>query len=167
MLSAILSDTLLLTSPTTTPRDVKAVEALAKIAKVDYKTYGTKLLKFGMSIKGLKNEELLHKDFKTYKVDDNLIGIGQLLTSDYKSIKPKFNELSKFLDEEAKRGNYKVLALFVTDIFEHKSYCLFNKSASEIIKNAFNLNSINEGVMLDGILSRKMQILPSILDVMN
>ena len=167
MLSAILSDTLLLTSPTTTPRDVKAVEALAKIAKVDYKTYGTKLLKYGMSIKGLKNEELLHKDFKTYKVDDNLIGIGQLLTSDYKSIKPKFNELSKFLDEEAKRGNYKVLALFVTDIFEHKSYCLFNKSASEIIKNAFNLNSINEGVMLDGILSRKIQIAPYIMEALS
>ena len=109
MMSAIISDTLLLTSPTTTDRDKIALEALSKKAGVDYKTYGTSMLKHGMSIKGLKNEELLYRDFKTYKVDDDLIGIGQILVADIQSIKKKFDELVMLLDEIAKHEKYKVL----------------------------------------------------------
>ena len=165
--SAIISDTLLLTSPTTTDKDRKALEELSKIAKINYKEYGVELLKHGMSIKGLKNEELLHKDFKTYKVDDDLIGIGQLLVSDYKSVKSRFKEFVTFLDEEASHGGYKVLALFITDIFDNKSYCLYNSTSEDIIKNAFKLDSINEGVMLQGVLSRKVQIAPYIMDALD
>ena len=167
LLSAIVSDTLLLTSPTTTDKDRVALEELSKIANIDYKKYGVDLLKYGTSIKGLKNEDLLHKDFKAYKVDNNLIGIGQILTFDYKSIKTKFKELSSFLDEEAKRGNYKVLTLFVTDIFQNRSYCLFNKSASDVIKNAFNLSKVDDVVVLNGVLSRKIQIAPYIMEVLS
>ena len=164
MMSAIISDTLLLTSPTTTQRDIDALEALSKLAKVDYKTYGTSMLKHGMSIKGLKNEDILYRDFKTYKVDDNEIGIGQILVADIKSVKNKFDELIELLNETAKREKYKVLTLFITDFFDNKSYCLYNKDAEEIIKTSFNLDKINEGVMLKGILSRKIQIAPYIME---
>lgn len=164
MMSAIISDTLLLTSPTTTDRDKIALEALSKKAGVDYKTYGTSMLKHGMSIKGLKNEELLYRDFKTYKVDDDLIGIGQLLVADIQSIKKKFDELVMLLDETAKHEKYKVLTLFITDFFANKSYCLYNKEAEDIIKNSFNLDKIYEGVMLKGVLSRKVQIAPYIME---
>lgn len=164
MMSAIISDTLLLTSPTTTQRDIDALEALSKLAKVDYKTYGTSMLKHGMSIKGLKNEDILYRDFKTYKVDDNEIGIGQILVADIKSVKNKFDELIELLNETAKREKYKVLTLFITDFFDNKSYCLYNKDAEEIIKTSFNLDKIYEGVMLKGILSRKIQIAPYIME---
>ena len=162
--SGIISDTLLLTSPTTTLRDIDALKKLAKIAKIDYKTYGMELLKHGMSLKGLKNEDILHKDFKTYKVDDNLLGIGQILTSDYNNIKKKVNELVEFLNEEAKRYDFKVLTLFVTDIFKNKSYCLYNESASDIIMKSFKLDKVYEGVELDGVVSRKVQIAPYLMD---
>ena len=164
MMSAIISDTLLLTSPTTTARDEKALEALSKIAGVDYKTYGNGMLKHGMSIKGLKNEELLYRDFKTYKVDDDLIGIGQILVADIQSIKKKFDELVLLLNETAKHDKYKVLTLFITDFFANKSYCLYNKDAEEIIRASFNLDKIYEGVMLKGVLSRKVQIAPYIME---
>ena len=164
MMSAIISDTLLLTSPTTTDRDKIALEALSKKAGVDYKIYGTSMLKHGMSIKGLKNEELLYRDFKTYKVDDDLIGIGQILVADIQSIKKKFDELVMLLDETAKHEKYKVLTLFITDFFANKSYCLYNKEAEDIIKNSFNLDKIYEGVMLKGVLSRKVQIAPYIME---
>ena len=163
LMSAIISDTLLLTSPTTTQRDIDAVKKLAKIARINYKTYGINMLKQGMSIKGLKNEELLYRDFKTYRVDDDVIGIGQILVSDIEDIKKKFNELSIFLDEESKKYNYKVLSLFITDFFDNKSYCLYNKNSEDIIKNSFNLDKIYEGVVLSGVLSRKVQIVPYIM----
>lgn len=162
--SAIISDTLLLTSPTTTIRDTDALLALSAIAGIDYKTYGMELLKHGMSIKGLKNEDILHKDFKTYKIDDNMLGIGQILTSDFNTIKKKVNDLVTFLDEESQRYDFKVLTLFITDIFENKSYCLYNKNAEEIIKRSFKLNDVYEGVELPGVVSRKVQIAPYLMD---
>ena len=74
MLSGILSDTLILTSPTTTEKDKEAVEALARIAGVDYKTYGLNMLKAGSSLKGKTKEEILYTDYKNYPVGDYKIG---------------------------------------------------------------------------------------------
>lgn len=165
--SAIISDTILLTSPTTTQRDIDALKELSRIAKIKYKEYGMDMLKAGMSIKGLKNEDLLHKDFKTYKIDDYMIGIGQILTTDYNSVKRKLNDLVSYLDEEAKNKGFKVLTLFITDIFENKSYCLYNSSAGDIIKVSFSLDKVYEGVVLNGVVSRKIQIAPYIMDALD
>lgn len=167
MASAIISDTLLLTSPTTTIRDTDALINLSKIAKINYKKYGIDLLKQGMSIKGLSFEQLLHKDFKTYKVNDNKIGIGQTLTSDFNIIKKKLNELVEYIDEVADKEDFKVLTLFVTDIFENRSYCLYNTNSEEIVKYSFKLNKISEGVPLEGVVSRKVQIVPYIMDTLD
>ena len=167
LMSAIISDTLLLTSPTTTDRDRDALERLSIIAGVDYKKYGMEMLKQGMSIKGLKNEELLHRDFKEYKIDDDLIGIGQILVSDTASVKKKFKDIVAYLDEEAKDKKYRVLTLFITDIFENVSYCLYNTASEDIIKSSFNLSEVYEGVSLPGVLSRKIQIAPYIMDTVS
>ena len=165
--SAIISDTLLLTSPTTTQRDIDALEKLAYIARINYKEYGRELLKHGMSIKGFTNEEILYKDFKTYKVDDYLVGVGQVLTNDLTSIKKKYGELVTYMDEVAKKENYKVLTLFITDVFKKVSNCLYNKSAEDYVKEAFGLNRIEEGIELPGIISRKTQIAPNLMDVLD
>lgn len=164
MASAIISDTLLLTSPTTTIRDIDALTELSKTAKIKYKKYGTELLKQGMSIKGLTNYAMLHKDFKTYKVKDSVIGIGQLLTSDLDLIEKKMNSIVKYLDEVSTTENMRVVTLFITDIFENQSYCIYNTAAKEIIKNSFDLKEVYEGVALKDILSRKMQIAPYLMD---
>ena len=164
MASAIISDTLLLTSPTTTIRDTDALINLSKIAKIKYKKYGIELLKQGMTIKGLTNEDILHKDFKTYKVNDKMIGIGQILTADFESMNKKINSLVNYLDEVANNENIRVVTLFVTDIFENVSYCLYNRDAENIIKNSFDLKEIYEGVPLKDIVSRKIQIAPYIMD---
>ena len=164
MASAIISDTLLLTSPTTTIRDTDALINLSKIAKIKYKKYGIELLKQGMTIKGLTNEDILHKDFKTYKVNDKMIGIGQILTADFESMNKKINSLVNYLDEVSNNENIRVVTLFVTDIFENVSYCLYNRDAENIIKNSFDLKEIHEGVPLKDIVSRKIQIAPYIMD---
>ena len=66
-----------------------------------------------MSIKGLSNEAILHKDFKTYKVNEDMIGIGQILTSDFSTLKRKLSEMVDYLNETASKEGYKVLTLFV------------------------------------------------------
>ena len=166
MASAIISDTLLLTSPTTTIRDTDALINLSKIAKIKYKNYGIELLKQGMTIKGLTNEDILHKDFKTYKINDSMIGIGQILTADFESMSKKVNSLVNYLNEVSRNENIRVVTLFVTDIFENTSYCLYNKDSEEIIKNAFDLKEVYEGVPLKDVVSRKIQIAPYIMDAL-
>lgn len=166
MASAIISDTLLLTSPTTTIRDTDALIDLSKIAKIKYKEYGIELLKQGMTIKGLSNKDILHKDFKTYKVNEKIMGIGQILTADFSSMNKKVNSLVNYLDEVSSTENIDVVTLFITDIFENISYCLYNKNAENIIKNSFDLKEIYEGVPLKDIVSRKIQIAPYIMDAL-
>ncbi len=166
MASAIISDTLLLTSPTTTIRDTDALINLSKIAKIKYKEYGIELLKQGMTIKGLSNKDILHKDFKTYKVNEKIMGIGQILTADFNSMTKKINSLVNYLDEVSSTENIDVVTLFITDIFENISYCLYNKNAENIIKNSFDLKEIYEGVPLKDIVSRKIQIAPYIMDAL-
>ena len=165
--SAIISDTLLLTSPTTTERDKIALNKLSKICGIDYETYGKELLKKGMSIKGLSNEAILHKDFKTYKVNEDMIGIGQILTTDFSILKKKLSEMVDYLNETASKEGYKVLTLFVTDIFDNISYCIYNNNADDILMQGFKLDEIYQGIPLKGVVSRKIQIVPNIMEVLD
>ena len=167
MASAIISDTLLLSSPTTTIRDSDALITLSNIAGIDYKEYGREMLKHGMSIKGMTYEQILNKDFKSYRINDEMIGIGQILITDFSSIKKKVPEIVEFLDEKAHKEGYKVLTLFVTNFFDNISYCIYNSGAEDIIKASFNLKDVYQGIEMKGIISRKIQILPNIMDTLD
>ena len=167
MASAIISDTLLLSSPTTTIRDSDALITLSNIAGIDYKEYGREMLKHGMSIKGMTYEQILNKDFKNYRINDEMIGIGQILITDFSSIKKKVPEIVEFLDEKAHKEGYKVLTLFVTNFFDNISYCIYNSGAEDIIKASFNLKDVYQGIEMKGIISRKIQILPNIMDTLD
>ena len=119
-----------------------------------------------MNVSSLTIEQMLNKDFKTYRVDEKLIGIGQILISEFKSIKNRSDEIATYLNEVAKKQGYKVLTLFITDVFDKESYCFYNESAEDIIKSAFHKDKVYEGVKLDGILSRKAQIVPYIMEIL-
>lgn len=165
MLSSILSDTLILKSPTTTYLDKEAVENLAKIAGVDYKDYGYQMLKAGSSIKGKTIEDIIYQDYKTYKVGTASLGISQVITMDFEELKPQIPELVEELNQIAK-VNLSTVTLFVTDIVKNGSYVLYNDSAKHIIEDSFDLNEVEEGTFLNGMVSRKKQILPAIMEVL-
>ena len=167
MLSGILSDTLILNSPTTTAIDKDAVNNLARIAKVDYKKYGFDMISYGTKLSGKSKEEVLYTDFKKYPTDSGTIGLGQIYTTDIKDMEKNKKGYIEMLNNVTKINNYKFVALFVTDIIKNGTYVYYSDSAKEILSTAFNLEKIEEGTYLEGVLSRKMQILPSILDVMN
>ena len=165
MLSAILSDTLLLTSPTTTEDDRFAAVKLASIAKVDIDTYGIEMLKAASSIEGKSPEELIKTDFKSYVVGDKLLGISQIMTMDIEKIEENIDEYIAKLNEMVEL-NYSIVTIFITDIIKNGSYVLYNEKASEIIKDAFGLKSIHQCMFLPKIVSRKKQIQPNIISVL-
>ena len=165
MLSAILSDTLLLTSPTTTEDDRFAAVKLASIAKVDIDKYGLEMIKAASSIDGMSVRDLIKSDFKNYVVGTKTLGIGQVMTLDFDKIKENMDEYVNVLNEMVDT-NYSVVVMFITDIIKNGSYIIYNTKAKDVIEDGFGLKDTYEGVFIPKVVSRKKQILPSILSVM-
>ena len=165
MLSGILSDTLLFASPTTTIHDKIVAETLAKITKIDINTYGIELLKSGVSIKGMRVLDVINKDFKTYIAGENKIGVAQVFTTSFDEYKSKISEYVNELNNMSELGNYKIVCLFVTDILNNNSYLLYNESAKKYLEEAYSIDNITEGHLFKGIVSRKKQMVPLMIDV--
>lgn len=166
MLSGIISDTLLLKSPTTTELDVKIAEKLAKIAKVNLDKYGMELLASGVSIKGMSVNDVIYKDFKSYVINDNKFAIGQVFTTNFSDYVGDLDKYREELDRIALNNNYKLVCLFVTDIITNNSYLLYNNESKWYLMDAYNLSELEQGTILKGIISRKKQMVPPIMEVL-
>ncbi len=165
MLSGILSDTLILKSPTTTKLDVEAVNDLANIASIDYKQYGIDMFKAGSSLEGLAEEDIIYTDFKKFNYNNYKIGVGQTFTTDIDYILNNKNKYISLLNNIANDG-YKMVLLFITDIIKNGSYILFSDESSEILMESYNLDKIEQGYYLKDIVSRKKQMIPPILETL-
>lgn len=165
MLSAILSDTLLFKSPTTTTMDIEVGEILAKIAGVDIQVYGTKMFKAASSVAGMSVEDIINTDMKTFKYGDSSMAIGQVMTMDFEEISARQNEIVEKLNMMCSIGNYEIALLFVTDIMKNGSYLFYNDESKEIVTEAFDLINTEQGIYLDGVVSRKKQMLPPLLEI--
>ena len=119
------------------------------------------MLKAGSSIEGLTVEDLIYQDFKSYKVGNTSLGISQVITMDFDSLKDNIDEYVEKLDEIAKR-DYSTVTLFITDIVENGSYVLYNTEAKHIIEDSFDIIDIEEGTFIPDLVSRKKQLLPNI-----
>ena len=166
MLSGILSDTLILTSPTTTKDDEIAVRDLSKIAKVNFKDYGYKMIKFGSSLKGMTREQVLYKDYKNYVIKGRSVGLGQVITTDIKEVLDEKEDYISLLNTVSEKNNYLFVCLFITDILDNGTYVLYSDRAKNILEDAFNIKDMEEGHFLKGIVSRKKQILPVLINDM-
>ncbi len=165
MLSAILSDTLLFKSPTVTDLDKEVAKELANIAGVNIEEYGFKMFKAGSSIAGMSVDEIIHSDLKTYKIDNGNLAIAQVMTLDYDEIDDKIDEFVAALNRMSNLGGFKHSILFVTDVIKNGCYIYYNDDSKDLVKEAFRLDDIEEGYYLDGIVSRKKQILPALLEI--
>ena len=165
MLSGIISDTLLLASPTTTDEDRKVAKELASLAWLNVEKYGIELLRSGVNIDGLSINEIIYKDFKSYTASDAKIAVAQVFTTSFSEYS---NDIEKYVDELNKisnNDNYKVVCLLVTDIITNHSYVMFNTKAKKYLEEAFTIEDIYQGYILENTVSRKKQILPLIMQV--
>lgn len=163
MLSGILSDTLILKSPTTTERDKEIAKELSLIAEVSCETYGMEMLKAGSNIDDLSVDEVVFYDHKEYTANDMNFGISQIFTLNYESILNRKDEYIDFIDKTCKIKGFKLIALFVTDIVENGSYVLYSSNAERIMALAYDKSDMHEGYYLPGVISRKKQMVPNIM----
>ena len=148
MLSGILSDTLILNSPTTTNIDRDAVNNLARIAKVGYKKYGFDMISYGTKLVGKTKEEILYNDYKRYPTDSGTIGLGQIYTTNIEEFEKDKKGYIDMLNNVASINEYKFVALFVTDIIKNGTYVYYSDEGKEILTKSFNLEEITEGTYL-------------------
>ncbi|MEG0857080.1 MAG: manganese-dependent inorganic pyrophosphatase [Terrisporobacter sp.] len=158
LISAILSDTLIFKSPTTTKLDKEAVYALAKIAKVDYEKYGMEMFKAGTSLEGFSIDEIVNMDFKEFDMSGNRVGIGQVMTLDIDAVLSKKDEFLAYINGT----EFDMLVLAITDIINEGSYLIY-KGEDKIISDAFSVGAC-QGVFAQGIVSRKKQLVPKLTD---
>lgn len=162
MMAGIISDTVCLTSPTTTEQDKVAVEELATIAGVDVKEFSQAMFKAGTKLEGKSKEEILVEDMKVFPINDKKIAISQILTLNAEEILKDKEEYAKIMDSIAENKEYDVFAFCVTDINDNGSYLMYSEKSHDILKEALDIE-IYQGIYLPGIVSRKKQFVPMVM----
>ncbi len=162
MASAIISDTLLLKSPTTTRFDKKALEELGKIAEIDVDEYGLKMLKAGTDLDDLSAEELINIDAKVFEKEDTKFEIAQVNTVSIEDVLKRETELKTVMNETIQEKGLSLFVLAITDILNSNSEIIALGEKSGVIKVAFGKDLVNDRAFLEGVVSRKKQLLPDI-----
>ena len=161
MMCAILSDTVIFKSPTCTEQDIKVVEELAVIAGVeDYKAIGIEMFKVKSDVGGTPARDLVMRDFKDFNMSGNLIGIGQLETVDLSVFDKIKDELQADIAKLKAEGERHSVCLLLTDIMKEGSELLAFGDDLALIEQAFGTQLVDGRVWLDGVLSRKKQVVP-------
>lgn len=163
MLSAIISDTLLLKSPTTTDTDKKALEELGKIAEIDVNAYGLEMLKAGTDLDDFSCEELICLDAKVFEKSGTKFVIAQVNTVDINDVLKRQSELEATISKEMSKLGFDLFVLAITDILNSNSEIIaLGNKAETIIKDAFGKELKDNRAFLEGVVSRKKQLLPNI-----
>lgn len=164
MLAGIISDTLLFHSPTSTNYDEKAANDLSKIAKVDINKFAKGMFEAAASIKGKTIEELIYNDFKSFNISNRKIGIGQMTVIDYEKVLKDKDKYVLTLEKISREHDYDIMAFCITDVINNNTYLLYNTKAKTVFETIFNISSIYEGYKLEGVVSRKKQIIPLLME---
>lgn len=160
MLSAIVSDTLLMKSPTCTAEDVSALNDLAEIADVHLEEYGLALLKAGTNLDSKADEELLMMDAKTFPMGDCQVRIGQVNTVDENDVLVRHKSLSELMEAQCASEGYDLFMLLITNILTSDTTSIIVGSHFDKVTNAFGRDVENGLVVLPGVVSRKKQVVP-------
>jgi len=161
MMCAILSDTVIFKSPTCTAEDTKAVKELAKIAGIDDpKALGMEMFKIKSAIEGTPIRELVMRDFKDFDMSGTKVGIGQLEVVDIALFDGKIDALLEDMQKLKEEGSRDYVLLLLTDIIREGSMLLVVADDFSKIEEAFEEKIDNNRVWLEGVLSRKKQIVP-------
>lgn len=163
MLCAILSDTVLFKSVTTTKTDEKTFAELANIANIDNPLIlGMEMFVAKSNIKGASAQELLFRDYKDFTIHGKTIGVGQLETVDITILEPMKEALLEAMERVKKEGNKHTILLLLTDIMKEGSLVLFISDEKERLENVFKVQFDDNNVWIDGMMSRKKQVMPYI-----
>ncbi len=162
LLAAILSDTVVLTSPTTTPRDATVVGELADRLGLDAETFGREMFEAGSDVSGLSADDLLARDLKAYELaSGQTICIGQVETVG-EVLLTRVEELRDAAVARAAHDGHRLVALMVTDVSVGGTHLVVAGDAA-LAERAFGAPAVDGVIALPGVMSRKKQVAPPLM----
>ncbi|MFP7279676.1 manganese-dependent inorganic pyrophosphatase [Exiguobacterium indicum] len=164
MLSAIISDSLLFKSPTCTEQDIIAARELAEIAGVDANVYGLEMLKAGADLSKKTVPELIALDAKEFTMGTLKVEIAQVNTVDTAEVLLRQEELETAINEVILAKGLDLFVFIVTDILTNNSVGLVLGKEANLVERAYGLEATNNLVYLEGVVSRKKQVVPVLTD---
>ncbi|WP_296791670.1 manganese-dependent inorganic pyrophosphatase [uncultured Methanobrevibacter sp.] len=164
MLSAIISDTLLLKSPTTTDDDKAAVEKLAKIADIDAEEYGLEMLKAGTDLSSFTIEEILSLDAKQIDFKDVKSIVNQVNTADISDVMAMKDDLEVGINKIIEDEGLDLFMLLITDIVNSNSQVIVLGKDAALVEKAYGVKLEDNTALLEGVVSRKKQVVPIMTD---
>lgn len=167
LLSGLISDTLLLKSPTTHATDPQVAAELAEIAGVNLEEYGLALLKAGTNLASKSAEELIDIDAKTFGLNGNDVRVAQVNTVDIAEVLERQAEIEAAMTAASAANGYSDFVLMITDIVNSNSEILALGSNMDKVEAAFNFKLENNHAFLAGAVSRKKQVVPQLTDAFN
>lgn len=165
--SAIISDTLMFRSPTCTPLDEMSARQLAEIAEVDIEMLAQAMFRAGSNLKGKSAEEICFLDFKQFTVGETVFGVGQVNSMSADELKEIKKKLVPHLEKARKNHSLNMIFFMLTNILTESSelICAGPESREKII-SAFDLRQEMEELHLKGVVSRKKQLVPALVEAL-
>lgn len=165
--AAIISDTLIFRSPTCTAVDKAAAEALAEIADIDINTFAKAMFHAGSMMLEKTTEEIFFQDFKKFVAGDVCFGVGQINSMDGEELEELKERLIPFMKAQCGNNGMNQIFFMLTNIVEESSTVLFcGEDSAELIEDAFEIEPEDGAVVLDGVVSRKKQLIPAFMSTL-
>lgn len=167
LLAEIISDTLMFRSPTCTAVDKMEAEQLAKIAEVDIEELATAMFEAGSDFSSKTTEEIFYQDFKVFTLDDMAFGVSQVSAVSRKQLNSIKEGLRDYMNTVIGEKSLNMAFVMLTDIFSETTELIYmGNGAKEVAEKAFGVKEKKGGYMLEGVVSRKKQLIPSLMQVM-
>ena len=164
LLSAILSDTLMFRSPTSTPLDQHIAEKLARIAGEEIPTYAEQMFEAGADLTGRTADDVFFSDFKVFSRGDAKFGVGQAIYMTSNSRSAAEALITPFLPEALAQAGVPMVFFMCTDMRAQATDLLFcGQQAEEIVRSAFHVETKDGKAVLPGVVSRKKQLIPPLM----
>ncbi len=165
--SAILSDTMYFKSPTCTDIDKETAKRLAKKANIDLGNLWDEMLSAGLNLDAKTEKEIFYQDYKQFTSDELTFGAGQVLAANQNDVDKLKKRMSPYLDDVLKEEKIDMVCLMITDVSADSTELIFaGNNAKNIIESAFGVKESDGGVYLEGVMSRKKQLVPPIMAVL-
>jgi manganese-dependent inorganic pyrophosphatase len=167
MLSAIISDTLLFKSPTCTEQDVVAARELAHIAEVNGESYGLAMLKAGADLSEKTISELVSLDAKEFQMGSYKVEISQVNAVDTNDVISRQAELEAAITTIIADKGLDLFVFVVTDILNNDSIAIALGRLTHAVEQAYDIKLKDNRAILKGVVSRKLQVVPVLTDILN
>lgn len=164
---AIISDTLLFRSPTCTPLDERTAKKLAKISDIDLEQMAQEMFNAGSNLKGKSAEDICFQDFKQFTVNDTIFGVGQITSMSKEELAAIRDMMTEHLPKVLEAHNLNMIYFMLKDILAESTELLcVGTGARGIALSAFDLPDNAKSLILKGVVSRKKQLIPVLVETM-